>query len=191
MRLAGLIVCAAALPLCAQTVVTGTMQDVEGNNLSGSCVARPLQSFASAGGARVTKNMAPIVVSGGLFSATFVPGDSAVGGPVDYSMVCSLKNSRGVPESITYLLRIPTSASAVDLNSAIVSTPAGSSYTVLLPQIAQGSATVGQCLVWSGTTWGPGACGSGGGGGASQSWAQLTSSAWAAMTAQTWNGVTQ
>jgi len=141
------------------TLVTGTLKDVGNNLLTGTCVAKSLQSFAAADGSRVAPAMAPVVVTAGSFSATFVPGDSAAGGPVDYSMVCALHNVRGVPESVTYLLRIPTSAVAVDLNDVIISAPAGSSYTILWQQLAQNGARQGQYPVWNGSSWVVGAGG--------------------------------
>ena len=101
------------------------------------------------------------------------------GGPVSFGLVA---NTTAVPATTVYVFRlipatpangatanlyctVPVSATPVKINSICTSTAPGTSFvSVLLTQLANGGATSGQCLAWSGTAWAPTACGSGGGG---------------------------
>ena len=163
MRIAILLLwsCAAA---AQTTTVTGTMTDAAGDLLSGSCSIQAIEPFSAADGWRVTG--APMVVSfsGGSFSASLAPTDSATPSGQYYKVTCAVpKQSVGGHAVGPYswgprYWLVPTSSNTLDISVVETSsTPPSPSWIVLWQQMAPLSGVhAGQAPIWNGSSWQPG-----------------------------------
>ena len=163
MRIAILLLwsCAAA---AQTTTVTGTMTDAAGDLLSGSCSIQAIEPFSAADGWRVTG--APMVVSfsGGSFSASLAPTDSATPAGQYYKVTCAVPKQSVGGHAIgpyswgpRYWL-VPTSSKALDVSVVETSSaPPSPSLTILWQQMAPLSGMqAGQAPIWNGASWQPG-----------------------------------
>ena len=170
----------------AATTVTGTLKDAAGGLLSGSCSIQAVGPFAAAAGWRVIGVPYTSTFTAGAFSVSLTPTDSATPSGQYYRVTCTARNAAGNTKSWgPEIWLVPTSGTAVDISSVIVTSTPSPGVSVLLSQLPQTGATVGQCIVWSGTAWAPGSCGSSG----SISWSSLSNSAWTSLTNGQWTAM--
>ncbi len=158
MRIAILLLwsCAAA---AQTTTVTGTMTDAAGDLLSGSCSIQAIEPFSAADGWRVTG--APMVVSfsGGSFSASLAPTDSATPAGQYYKVTCAVpKQSVGghVVGPYSWGPRywlVPTSSKALDI-SLVETSSTPPSPSLDNPMATDGSAEWSACWPSANLEWG-------------------------------------
>jgi len=86
------------------------------------------------------------------FSVALVPNDACVPAGTSYSVSWTLTGGRAWTE--TWL--VPTSGTAVSIDSVVITTTPTPTWLIQWPQIAQGGAATGQAPVWNGSSWSPG-----------------------------------
>ena len=173
---------AIALPLAAQTVVTGSaLVGPTGALASGTITITAVEPFTAAGGVRVTTVPVRVTVVNGAFSVALYPNDT--GNPItSYRASWQLAGARPLLENWV----VPTSSTPV--TAAAVATAGG--FAVQLGNIYPGAIADGNycVVVVGGVITGLTPC-SGSGGGA-LSWAALTDAQWTALTDAQWTALT-
>jgi hypothetical protein len=100
------------------------------------------------------------VVSNGVVDITLEPNDAASPSGTSYKARYYLSDGTAYEETWV----VPTSQTPVKVADIRTATTPLPGYTISLPQLAQGGASTGQCLTWTGTSWQPGTCAEGAGG---------------------------
>ena len=135
---------ALCVPAFAQTTtVTGTIRDPAGDPLAGSCSIQAVGPFTAAAGWRVIGAPTVVTFSGGAFTASLAPTDSATPSGQYYKVTCAVPKQTVNGHSVgpfswgpRYWL-VPTSASSLDIGTVEVTSPPPSpSWTILPQQIA-------------------------------------------------------
>jgi hypothetical protein len=135
---------ALCLPAFAQTTtVTGTIRDPAGDPLAGSCSIQAVGPFTAAAGWRVIGAPTVVTFSGGAFTASLAPTDSATPSGQYYKVTCAVPKQTVNGHSVgpfswgpRYWL-VPTSASSLDIGTVeLTSPPPSPSWTILPQQIA-------------------------------------------------------
>jgi len=160
---AALLAVTATIATAQTTTVTGTITDPAGDPLSGSCTIQAVGPFSATNGWRVVGAPMVIKFSGGSFTASLSPTDSATPSGQYYKVTC------GVPQQVVagrtvgpsswgprYWL-VPTNTQALDIGTVEITAPPPSpSWQILWQQMAQNGATTGQAPLWNGSSWQPG-----------------------------------
>ena len=135
---------ALCVPAFAQTTtVTGTIRDPTGDPLAGSCSIQAVGPFTAAAGWRVIGAPTVVTFSGGAFTASLAPTDSATPSGQYYKVTCAVPKQTVSGHSVgpfswgpRYWL-VPTSASSLDIGTVeLTSPPPSPSWTILPQQIA-------------------------------------------------------
>jgi hypothetical protein len=135
---------ALCVPAFAQTTtVTGTIRDPAGDPLAGSCSIQAVGPFTAAAGWRVIGAPTVVTFSGGAFTASLAPTDSATPSGQYYKVTCAVPKQTVNGHSVgpfswgpRYWL-VPTSASSLDIGTVeLTSPPPSPSWTILPQQIA-------------------------------------------------------
>jgi hypothetical protein len=187
----------AAIAQAAETTVTGTITDPAGDLVSGSCTIQAVEPFSATNGWRVVGAPTTVYFSGGAFSASLVPTDTATPAGQYYKVTCAVPRQTisgrlisGYSWGPVYWL-VPTSATSLDISAVEISSPPAAPYMLSPVQIsASGLATGVYCLnVMNGAVTGLVACTSGSSG-SNPHWSTVTSSSWATMTSGSWATMT-
>ena len=144
------------LPAFAQTTtVTGTIRDPAGDPLAGSCSIQAVGPFTAAAGWRVIGAPTVVTFSGGAFTASLAPTDSATPSGQYYKVTCAVPKQTVNGHSVgpfswgpRYWL-VPTSASSLDIGTVEVTSPPPSPSWTILPQQISGALNYSQMPVLS------------------------------------------
>lgn len=198
-RLLAMMFLLCSLGYAAQTTINQTMTLPNGTPLNGTAFIK-LSAACMAGSTYIDTKEVAVTFIGGAFSTALYPNDTCTqlsnAGTTYYTVrwntcpattqgTLSKPCSTTVPiYQSTALWIVATSSTPVNFANIITGTVPSIQMPTLLPtQITSGGAVVGQCLVFNGTSWAPGSCGSS----AQLSWATLTSSSWASLTTSKWS----
>lgn len=149
------------ISLSAQTTttVTDTLYTPSGVPVTGGTIVLTLSTAFTSGGHFVPTQSIQVFIGSaaglppGQFSVNLYPNDTGVPAGTSYTATYNLFNGVTAPPEIWV---VPTSASPVNLNTVRTSPAPVPSAIIALSNLAQGGATTGQGLIWSGTSWTPG-----------------------------------
>lgn len=156
---------ACAAQTCTQ--ITDTLYGADGNAIANGTLHITTTLTVNSGGATVIPKPIETTITNGHLSVCLIPNTYEVVYRTPGMLVRQWIVPSGGPYTVLQIEQLPTNV-----------VPSG---TIALSMLSSGNATLGQPLCWLGSTWGPGSCGSGGGGGAVSSVFGRTG----AVTAQT------
>ncbi len=163
LRLFALLVVCVALGHGATTTVAQTQIGApDAQHLAtGTITITATAPFTAADGVRVEMTPLTVEIRNGAFSVNLEPNDTGTPAGTQYVAVWALDGARSRTERWVVI----TSGSTLAVGD-VVATVIAPTGVVQPGQIAQHGATAGQTLVWSGSTWLPGAVTGGSGGSA-------------------------
>lgn len=147
-----LLLTIAVATLAANSTVTDTVYDFAGNRGNGSIYITPNRQFTCADGHAVYPITIRRPVTNGAFTASLCPNDTATPSGTFYFARYAINGGQNTNE---YWV-VPTSGSVLTFTSVRSSNVPSTAVPISLPQIGQGTATVGQVPVWNGSSWIPG-----------------------------------
>lgn len=141
----------------AITTVADTLYLANGTRFSGPINISWPTTFTSASGRVIPAGKLSTIVVNGALSVGLEANDLAT--PTGTYYIAQYKLNNGI--ATTEFWVVPTSVSPVTLATVRTVPAPSTSFMIALSQLLQTGATVGQCIVWGGTTYGPSACGPG------------------------------
>ena len=116
-------------------------------------------TFTDSGGGVHPRGQTTYKVSNGVVNLYLEPSDSSTLGSAAFTYQVSYSLTNGLQNIENW--SVPTSATAVNLNTVRSNNPVTPGSFIATTQILNGSATNGQCLVSNGAGWVPGSCAGG------------------------------